>query len=82
VVWDDPDEDEMSDDGEHELTELDEEEEPSWAEGGAHLHLFGKRIQGFAFSPKAPLSAAWYDKAREERTSGKSWMLPIHQAGG
>lgn len=28
------------------------------------------------------LSAAWYDKALQERQSGKRWMEPMHRAGG
>jgi hypothetical protein len=83
VFFDDDDEEEADDDDTGaEYDEEQEEEPPAWAEGGAGIHLFGKQIQGFTFSPKAPLSAAWYDKAREIRTSGKGWMRAIHEANG
>lgn len=49
---------------------------------GATVYLYGKRASGFTFSPGSPLSAAWYNKELEERTSGKVWMREIHQAGG
>ena len=51
-------------------------------EQGAVVHLWGQRASGFGFSPGADLSAAWYDKALQERLSGKDWMEPVHRAGG
>src|SRR5262249_57435500 len=44
--------------------------------------VWGQRASGFAFSQGADLSAAWYDKALQERQSGRRWMQPIHEAGG
>jgi len=51
-------------------------------EDGAAVHLWGRRASGLAFSPGGDLAAVWYDKAREERASGKRWMEAIHVAGG
>jgi hypothetical protein len=51
-------------------------------EAGASVHLWGRRASGFAFSPGGDLSAVWYDKLLEKRTSGKRWMEAIHLAGG
>jgi hypothetical protein len=51
-------------------------------ESGTAVYLWGRRASGFAFAPGAPLSAAIYDKALEERRSGKRWMESIHVAGG
>jgi hypothetical protein len=51
-------------------------------EDGAAVYLWGRRASGFAFAPGAPLSAAIYDKALEERRSSKRWMEVIHTAGG
>jgi hypothetical protein len=58
-----------------------EEEEPADTVGTA-VHLWGRRASGFAFSPGGALSAAWYNKALEERLSGKRWMEDYHRAGG
>jgi hypothetical protein len=61
----------------------DEFEEFEFAEEqGAVTHLWGQRASGLAFSQGADLSAVWYDKALQERLSGKVWMEPIHRAGG
>ena len=78
---DDDDDEEETDDATAEPRD-DDDDHPGWAEGGAGVHFFGKHIQGFSFSPRSPLSAAWYDKAREEQKSRKHWMRPIHEAGG
>jgi hypothetical protein len=43
-------------------------------EGGAAVYLWGQRASGFAFSQGADLSAAWYDKALQERQTGRRWM--------
>jgi hypothetical protein len=51
-------------------------------ESGAAVYLWGRRASGFAFAPGAALSAVIYDKALEERRSGKRWMEAIHTAGG
>jgi hypothetical protein len=51
-------------------------------ESGAAVYLWGRRASGFAFAPGAALSAVIYDKALEERRSGKRWMEAIHVAGG
>jgi hypothetical protein len=51
-------------------------------ESGAAVYLWGRRASGFAFAPGAPLSAVVYDKALEERRSGKRWMEMIHTARG
>lgn len=66
--------DKTEDENEGDETPADEE--------GAAAYLWGQRASGFAFSPGADLSATWYDKALEERLSGKLWMRPIHEAGG
>jgi hypothetical protein len=44
--------------------------------------LWGRRASEFAFAPGAALSAVIYDKALEERRSGKRWMEAVHAAGG
>ena len=63
--------------------ENNDEGEWAWAdEQGTAIHRYGHRVSGFAFSPGGDLSAAWYDKALQERQSGKRWMEPIHRAGG
>lgn len=62
--------------------EGDEGDEAPADEEGAAAYLWGQRASGFAFSPGADLSATWYDKALEERLSGKLWMRPIHEVGG
>jgi hypothetical protein len=87
--WDDPGDisqdewaDDDDDDDDDDEASDEDDEHPAWAEGGAGLHFYGKHIQGFSFSPRSPLSAAWYDKAREEQKSQKLWMRPIHEAGG
>ena len=51
-------------------------------ESGAAVYLWGRRASGFAFAPGAALSGVIYDKALEERRSGKRWMETIHTAGG
>jgi hypothetical protein len=51
-------------------------------ESGAAVYLWGRRASGFAFAPGAALSAVIYDKALEERRSGKRWMEAIHEGGG
>nr|MBA3827226.1 hypothetical protein [Ktedonobacterales bacterium] len=66
---------------EDEANDADDEEQAADEEGAA-VYLYGQRASGFAFSPGAALSAAWYDKELEERLSGKTWMRPIHRAGG
>lgn len=60
----------------------DDEESPSWSEDEAAIHLFGKKIQGFTFSPKADLSCVWYNKLREKTSHQKGWMSEIHERGG
>jgi hypothetical protein len=59
---------------EHEVAPVDE--------SGAAVYLWGRRASGFAFAPGAALSAVIYDKALEERRSGKRWMETIHIVGG
>jgi hypothetical protein len=63
-------------------TQWSEEEAVPAEEGGAALYLWGQRASGFAFSQGADLSAAWYDKALQERQTGRRWMQSIHEAGG
>lgn len=70
----DEDADSTMDEGDHDEAPADEE--------GAATYLWGQRASGFAFSQGGDLSATWYDKALEERLSGKLWMRPIHEAGG
>jgi hypothetical protein len=41
-------------------------------ESGTAVYLWGRRASGFAFAPGAPVSAAIYDTALEERRSGKT----------
>lgn len=62
--------------------EAEDDDETPADEDRAAVYLYGQRVSGFAFSPGAPLSAAWYNKELEERLSGKIWMRPIHEAGG
>jgi hypothetical protein len=73
--------DESDDEGDDESDDDDDETQPADAQGAA-IYLYGQRASGFAFSPGAAISAAWYDKELEERLSGKLWMRPIHEAGG
>ncbi|MBA3825467.1 MAG: hypothetical protein H0X24_16405, partial [Ktedonobacterales bacterium] len=88
--WDDLDPAFFADDGDPDAFVADAEDDEDSDEGdetpadeeGAAVYLFGPRASGFAFSPGAPLSAAWYNKELEERLSGKSWMRVVHQAGG
>ena len=68
-----------------ESTTQDDRDDGDWEwadEQGTAVHLYGRRVSGFAFSPGGDLSAAWYDKALQERQTGKRWMEPIHRAGG
>jgi hypothetical protein len=51
-------------------------------ESGAAVYLWGRRASGFALSLGAPISAVIYNKALEERLSGKRWMEDHHRAGG
>jgi hypothetical protein len=83
-VWEDDDDnqDDMEDDDQEDDNDANDDEPPAWASAGAQFHLFGKSVQGFTFSPKAPLSAAWYNKVRELRHQDKAWMRAIHEAGG
>jgi hypothetical protein len=62
--------------------ELDDEEVLPVDASGAAVYLWGRRASGFAFAPGAPMSAAIYDKALEEKRSGKRWMEAYHRAGG
>jgi hypothetical protein len=70
------------DDGEkHDLGDEIDQSAPA-DESGAAVYLWGRRASGFAFAPGAALSAVIYDKALEERRSGKRWMEIVHTAGG
>jgi hypothetical protein len=70
-------------DGDGETWDDKDDEDVTYAdENGAAVHLWGRRASGFAFSPSGDLSAVWYDKALEERASGKRWMEALHVAGG
>jgi len=76
----------FADDDGQARSEGDEIEQSSEVEpvdvSGAAVYLWGRRASGFASAPGAPLSGAIYDKALEERRSGKRWMERIHAANG
>jgi len=74
------DEDNGEDDAKGQVKESNEVEPVD--ESGTSVYLWGRRASGFAFAPGAALSAVIYDKALEERRSGKRWMETIHTAGG
>lgn len=78
----DDEEDDESDEDEAPADEREDDETEAGEDEGAAVCLWGQRASGFVFSPGSDRSAGWYNKELEERISGKTWMRPIHEAGG